>query len=97
MGADSHRRQRALLVAAYLQSQSHASSRRQHGDKTQCSFWQFSELQKLHDLDLGSGQGHTSMHNTCMTTNLPDHVTVVSRSTEIWPFEFSGTSTFREV
>jgi len=35
MGADSHRRQRALLVAAYLQSQSHASSRRQHGDKTQ--------------------------------------------------------------
>jgi len=25
----------------------------------------------------GSGQGHISMHNTCRTTNLPDHLTVV--------------------
>ena len=85
MGADSHRRQRALLVAAYLQSQSHASSRRQHGDKTQCSFCQFSELQKFHDLDLGSGQGHTSMHNTYRTISTPDRVTLASSNREMWP------------
>jgi len=27
------------------------------------------------DLDLGSGQGHISMHNTHRTTSVPDHVT----------------------
>jgi len=55
---------------------------------------QFSEVQKPHDLDLGLGQGHISMHNTCRTTNLPDHVTVLSCGTEIWPFGFCEISTF---
>jgi len=63
-GADGHRRQRTV---AYLQSQSQASSRRQRGDKTQRSFRQFLELQKLRDLDLdldlGRGQSHISKHN----------------------------------
>ena len=50
---------------------------------------QFSEVQKPRyiDLDLGSGQGHISMHNTCRTTNLPNHVTVISpmyRNMVIW-------------
>jgi len=55
-----------------------------------CSYGQLSEVQKPHDLDLdlGSGQGHISMHNTSSTTCVPSHVTVASRSTEIWPFEF---------
>jgi len=35
------------------------------------------------DLDVGSGQGHTNIHNTCRTTSIPNHVTVASRSTEI--------------
>jgi len=34
-GDDSHRHQRAWLVAAYLQSQSQASTLGQRGDKTQ--------------------------------------------------------------
>jgi len=37
---------------------------------------QFSELQKV--IDLGSGQGHICMHNICMTTSIPNHVTVAS-------------------
>jgi len=46
---------------------------------------QFPEIEKVSDLDLdlGSGQGHISMHNTCKTTSMPDHVTVASRSMEI--------------
>jgi len=43
------------------------------------------------------GSSHISMHNTCRTTNLPNHVTVVSRSTEIWPFDYREISTFRKV
>ena len=63
------------------------------------NFWQFLETQTPHDLDLdlGSGQSHISMHNACRTTNMPDHVTVVSHSMEIWPFEMHVISTFREV
>jgi len=34
-GADDHRRQHVRLAAAYLQSQSEASSLGQHGDKMQ--------------------------------------------------------------
>ena len=70
------------------------SHRRQHA-----RLWQFWEVQKSRDLDLdlGSGQGHISMHNTCRTTILPNHVTVFSRSTKIWPFEFREISTFGEV
>jgi len=32
-----------------------------------------------------------------MTTSKPEHVTVASRSTEIWPFEFRESSTLHKV
>jgi len=51
------------------------------------SYGQLSEVQMLRDLDLESGQGHVDIHSTCRTTSLLNHVTVVSRTTEIWPFE----------
>ena len=59
-------------------------------DLDMCSYGQLSEVQMLRDLDLdlGSGQGHVNIHSTCRTTCLLNHVTVVSRTTEIWPFEF---------
>jgi len=61
--------------------------------------WQFSEVQKPRDLDLdrGLGQGHISMQNVCKTTSMPNHLTVASRTTDIWPFEFREISTLREV
>jgi len=49
------------------------------------------------DLDLGSGQGHINIHSTCRTTSTPNHLTVASHTTEIWPFEFGEISTFGEV
>jgi len=49
------------------------------------------------DRDLGSGHGHINVHSTCRTTRMPNHVTVASSTTEIWPFEFREISTFREV
>jgi len=52
------------------------------------------------DLDLGSRQGHISMHNKCSNlppTRLMTDVTLASRSTEIWPIEVRVISTFREV
>jgi len=66
-------------------------------DVEMCSYGQLSEVQMLRDLDLRSGQGHISMHNTCSTTSMPNHVTVASRSSEIWPFDFRGIMTFGEV
>jgi len=59
---------------------------------------QFSEPQNAIDLDLdlGSRQGHISICNTYRTTSMPDHVTVASSNTEIWPFEICVISTFRE-
>jgi len=64
-----------------------------------CSYGQLSEVQMVRDLDvnLGSGQGHINIHSTCRTTSTPNHVTVASRSTEIWPFECFEISTFNEV
>jgi len=59
-------------------------------DLEMCSYGQLSEVQMLHDLDLGSGQGHINIHNTCRTTSLPNHVTVASRITEIWPYRHSA-------
>jgi len=58
-----------------------------------------SEVQKPRDpdLDLGSGQGHINLNSMCRTSSLPYHVTVVSRSTEIWLFEFREMSTFGEL
>jgi len=58
---------------------------------------QFLEIHKLSDLDLGLSQHHISMHNTCRTTNMLNHVTVALSNTEIWPFEICVISTFREV
>jgi len=49
------------------------------------------------DFDLGPSQGHINIHSTCRTTSLPNHVTVASRGTEIWPFEFRKISTFPDV
>jgi len=68
-------------------------------DVEMCSYEQLSKVQMLRDLDLdlGSDQGHININSTCRTTCLPNHVTVASRSTEIWPFEFREISTFREV
>ena len=59
-------------------------------DLEMCTYGQLSEVQMLRDLDfdLGSGQGHVNVHNTCSTICLLYYVTVVSRTTEIWPFEF---------
>jgi len=45
-------------------------------------------------LTFGSGQGHVSMHNTYRATSIPDHVTLASSNSEIWPFESPVTSTF---
>ena len=57
-------------------------------DLEMCSYGQLLEVQMLRDLDLGSGQGHVNIHSTCRTTCMLNHVTVVSRTIEIWPFEF---------
>jgi len=48
----------------------------------------------LHDLDLGLSQSHISMHNTYRTTSTPDHVTLGSSNTDIWPLESPVISTF---
>jgi len=49
------------------------------------------------DVDLGSGQGHNSIHSTCSSTSLSNRVIVVSSNTEIWPFEFRELWTFGNV
>ena len=68
-------------------------------DLEMSSYGQLSEVQMLSDLDLdlGSGQGHGSIHSTCRTSSMLNHVTIVSRSTEIWPFECRLISTLVEV
>jgi len=59
-------------------------------DIEMCSYGQLSEVQMVRDLDLdlGSGQDHVNIYSSCMTTCMLNHVTVVSCTTEIWPFEF---------
>jgi len=59
-------------------------------DLEKCSYGHLAEVQMLRDLDLdiGSGQGHVNVHSTCSTIGVLNHVTVVSRTTEIWSFEF---------
>jgi len=66
-------------------------------DLEMCSCGQLSELQMVPDLDLWWGQGHTNTHITCSTSSLPNSVTVASRTTEIWPFEYREISTLDEV
>jgi len=58
---------------------------------------QFGEIDKVSDLDPGSGQGHISMRNTYRTTRMLDYVTTVSSSMETWPLVICVISTFREV
>jgi len=64
-----------------------------------CSYEELSEVQMLCDLDLdlGSSQGHVNVHSICRTTHMPNRVTVASRTTEIWPFEFRQISTLDKV
>jgi len=64
-------------------------------DLEMCSYEQLSEVQMLRvlDLDLGSSQGHVNIHSTCRTTCMRNRVTVASRTSEIWPFEFRQIST----
>ena len=59
-------------------------------DLEMCSYGQLLEVQLLRDLDrdLGSGQGHVNIHSACRSTCVLNHVTALSRTTEIWPFEF---------
>jgi len=68
-------------------------------DVEMCSYRQLSEVQMLRDLDLDleSGQGQISMHNNYGTTSTSNRVTVASRSSKIWPFEFREIWTFGEV
>jgi len=68
-------------------------------DAEMCSYGQLSEVQMLRDLDLdlGSRQGHINIHSTCRTTSMPNRVTVASRNTEIWSFEFREISTLGKV
>jgi len=51
----------------------------------------------LCDLELGSGEGHVNIHSTCRTTCVLNHVTAVSRTTEIWPFKFRQILTLDEM
>jgi len=66
-------------------------------DLEMCSYGQLSEVQMPCDLDLGSGQCHINIYSTCRTSSVPNHVTVASRTTEIWPFEYHEISTLNEV
>jgi len=68
-------------------------------DVETCSYGQLWEVQMVRDLDLdlGSGQGHVNIHSAHRTTCMPNHVTVVLCSTEIWQFEFRELSTIGEV
>jgi len=68
-------------------------------DLEKWSYGQSSEVQMVRDLDLdlGSGQGHVSIHIMCRNTCMLNHVTVASRTAEIWPFEFRQISILEEV
>jgi len=68
-------------------------------DLEMCSYGQLSEVQIVCDLDLdlGSRQGHVNVHSTYRTICTVNHVTVASRTTEIWPFEFRQISILDEV
>ena len=68
-------------------------------DLEMCSYGQLSDVQMLRDLDIDpwSDQGDTNIHSTCRTTSMLMHVTVASRSSETWPFEFRKISIFGEV
>jgi len=68
------------------------------GDRpTNVQLWAIVGSSMLRDLDLGCGQGHINIHSTCRTSSLPNHVTVASHTTKIWPFEFREISTLDDV
>ena len=60
-------------------------------------YGQLSEVQMVRDLDLGSSEGHVNIYSICRTTRMPNRVTVASRTTEIWPFEFRQISTLDKI
>jgi len=64
-----------------------------------CSYGQLSEVQMLRDLDLDLrwGQDYVNIHSTYRPSSLLNYVTVASRITKIWPFEFREISTLDEV
>jgi len=65
-------------------------------DLEMCSYGQLSEFEMVCDHDFGSGQGHVSIHSMCRATCMLNHMTVASRATEIWPFEFRQISILDE-
>ena len=80
----------AVVQAPYYGYQPSVLSSTPKWRRRMCSYVQLSEVQMLSDLDLdlGSGQGHVNIHNMYGTTCMLNDVTVMSRTTEIWPFEF---------
>jgi len=56
-----------------------------HRRQDACTALEFSEVQKPRDLDLdlGSDEGHISIHSTCSATTTPNHLTVAPHTTEI--------------
>jgi len=78
-----------LLLLTNISFELHAKVA-EETDVEMCRNGQLSEVQMIRDLDLdlGSGQGHIIIHSMCMTTSMPNHVTVASRNNEIWSFEF---------
>jgi len=91
-------RSRAVVSLSTISFDVHAKMAEEI-DLEMCSYGQFSEVQMVCDLDLdlGSCQGHVSIHSMCSTTCMLNHVTVASRTTEIWPFEFRQISISDEV
>jgi len=82
------------FVIAFLEGNSTRNPRK-GADSHHCQharLRQFSEVQKPRylDLDLGLGQGHISMHNTCSSTSTCNHLTVTSRSWISWNIDIPG-------
>jgi len=96
-GNSKIRLRRAAELVHTIVISHHFWASRPNGGGDRCRKLQFSEIQKPHDLDLDSGQGHINVHNTCSTTSTPSCLTLSSSNTEIWPFEVCVISTFREV
>jgi len=91
-------RPRAIVSLSTISFDVHAKVAEEM-DLEMCSYEQLSEGQMLRDLDLdlGSSQGHVNLHSICMTTRMPNCVTVASRTTEIWSFEFRQILTLDKV
>jgi len=68
-------------------------------DLEMCSYGQLSELQMVRDLDLDlDGVKVTPTYTLRVAhSRLPNRVTVASRTTEIWQFEYREITTLDEV